>query len=53
VLTAASHCVAPTYDDPYMPTLPLDPGRAAAHSTESYPSAWSWVNSLNVPPEAP
>src|SRR6266516_4456248 len=28
---AGSHCVAPTYEKPYMPTFPLEPGSLAAH----------------------
>jgi hypothetical protein len=32
---AASHWVAPMYDAPYIPTLPLDHGWRAAHSTVS------------------
>ena len=32
---AASHWVAPTYDAPYIPTLPVDQGCEAAHSTVS------------------
>ncbi|SHX38565.1 Uncharacterised protein [Mycobacteroides abscessus subsp. abscessus] len=35
VVVAASHWVAPTYDEPYMPTLPVAPGSPAAHSTVS------------------
>jgi hypothetical protein len=32
---AGSHCVAPGYDRPYMPTLPFDFGSLAAHSIVS------------------
>jgi hypothetical protein len=32
---AACHCVSPTYDAPNIPTLPVDHGWAAAHSTAS------------------
>ena len=34
-----------------MPTLPLDQGWAAAHSTASYPSRASWRMASNSPSE--
>ena len=33
--TAASHCTAPGYESPKLPTLPSDQGWAAAHSIVS------------------
>ena len=33
--TAASHCTAPGYESPKVPTLPFDQGCAAAHSMVS------------------
>ena len=33
--TAASHCTAPGYDRPNVPTWPLDQGWTAAHSIVS------------------
>ena len=36
--TAASHCTAPGYESPMVPTLPVDHGWLAAHSIVSYPS---------------
>ena len=35
---AASHCTAPGYDSPNVPTLPSDQGWRAAHSMVSKPS---------------
>ena len=35
-----------------MPTLPLEPGSAAAHSMVSYPSSASFKNGTNSPPDA-
>ena len=35
---AASHCTAPGYDNPKVPTRPFDHGCAAAHSMVSKPS---------------
>ena len=36
--TAASHCTAPGYERPNVPTEPSDHGWAAAHSMVSNPS---------------
>ena len=41
----------PEYDAPYMPTWPLLPGRDAAHSTVSKPSACSCRNGYHSPSE--
>ena len=40
--TAASHCTAPGYDSPNVPTAPFDHGCVAAHSMVSYPSCPSF-----------
>ena len=48
---AASHWVAPTYEPPYIPTLPLHQGWPATHSTESWPSFVSSTKGTNSPPE--
>lgn len=41
--TAASHCTAPGYERPNVPTWPLDHDCAAAHSIVSKPSLPSCV----------
>ena len=49
---AASHCVAPRYEIPYIPTRPLLHGWRAHHSTVSNPSLNSWWNGWKRPSDS-
>src|ERR671922_585501 len=50
--TAASHCTAPGYDRPNVPTAPFDQDWAAAHSMVSYPSRPSCAYAPYSPSDA-
>src|SRR5689334_20761714 len=50
--TAASHCTAPGYESPNVPTDPFDHRCVPAHSIVSYPSRPSFRYGSNSPSDA-
>ena len=51
--TAASNWSVPWYENPYMPTRPLLPGKSAAQATASAPSSASFSSVRNTPSDVP